>query len=55
MRGFMYKRAEKKLLQTKMFYKRFFVVQEKCSFIQVQEQQVTKNFKRIFLDDIDCI
>jgi hypothetical protein len=31
------------------------VVQEKCDFIKVQEQQVTKIFKRIFLDDIDCI
>jgi len=55
-RGYLYKKAEKmKFFQTKMFYKRYFVVSNKQSFIQIQDMPVTKKFKRIFNTDLVCI
>jgi len=38
-----------------MFYKRYFIVSNRQSFIQIQEQPVTKKFKRIFNLDLIAV
>lgn len=55
-RGFLYKRPQKeKFFQLQTHYKRYFVVTNKQSFIQMQEQPVTKIYKQIKRKDIVCI
>ena len=39
----------------KNYYKRYFIVTHKQSFIQIQDQPVTKKYKQLFKQDIICI
>lgn len=56
LRGYLYKRASKeKFFQLSLYFKRYFVITNKQSFIQIQDQPVTKKYKQIFKQDIICI
>ena len=47
-RGYVYKRpSESKLFQLSNFYKRYMIISTKQSFVQVQEQPITKKYKSI--------
>jgi hypothetical protein len=46
LRGYLFKKANKeKFYSMKNYYKRYFIVTHKQSFIQIQDQPVTKKYK----------
>ena len=45
-RGYLYKKPEQeKMFNKGKFYKRYFIINNKQNFVQVQEERVTKKFK----------
>ena len=56
MRGWLYKKVEtEKFFQKSKYYKRYFVIKADSIFVAISDTMVSRNFKKVFIEDIVCI